>query len=273
MYGGVIVPFSMNFTFAVLVLNYNGSHYRVCTGTVFTDFLVLTAAHCVYSSDGYLYPSRITLRVILKDGKGYTDYQVAKVYIHPYYELKKHNDIAIIRTKTTIVSQKVDLYFKKYLPKNILDTKCTIAGYGVYFTGVINYTYAVSLYKIDRMKPIDFYTCVFILYFFDTRVICLPTLDGRGPCLGDSGSSIICNGYVVGVLSRGYFIGEDCTEQRKGIFIYESIFRHRVWLAAVMNDTNATLYSNQLRNDSCKNSYPVKYFIFIIIILNKFILF
>ncbi|XP_073999929.1 trypsin-3-like [Rhodnius prolixus] len=274
MFGGEFVPYSFNYSFVVMVLTFNGTHYKVCTGSVFHDFLVITAAHCFLEKD-VVYTTHIRIRVH-DSQKHYHDYLVSNLFIHPLYLEKVENDIAIVKTQTEIKSQQLSLYFDKYLPKGyFVNMQCVTLGYGLNKNVAHQDTKNIILTKIDDMRVFSFRRCLYVVHFFTTRILCVPMLNGRGPCVGDSGSAIICGGQAIGILSRGYVLGNGCQADRKGIFIYESLYRHRVWLnrtiALALEPTSFQVVSNVATR--LPKDYLQSEFLIVLFLNNIFLLF
>ena len=248
---------------ASIVAIYNTDYNSICTGTLISNNVVLTAAHCVPEKASHV-------KIVFSNNVDYmlntneqdvlkkyvlraTDFKVSKTW-DPENETIEHNtgDIALIKFKGTIPSEfKVakiledDSFIKN-------GTKITIAGFGVDFVDASkevnpkkykNLDSAVSNGEViceDKIKG-NYINCFEVektgdgilrqaeaplKYFIETEFHLNETVSGT--CNGDSGGPafIKVKGefFLLGVTSRG-------TELCDEVGVYTNAVYYKTWIA------------------------------------------
>jgi V8-like Glu-specific endopeptidase len=198
------------------LVNYGNPEAAFCTGTAITNRVVLTAAHCVQSSNGVMRTPEDLAFVVGEtpeiDG---IIYDIAQVAIHPNYdyrsEVRQIEDVAVLLLASDLSDQAPSLLpieFNRHPlvgldAASILERRVEIAGYGKTDTNS-------SL----NMKKGRFFTSVELNSITELTVV----IDGQGvtgACDGDSGGPVLALNMrqapvVLGVLRGG---SENCVGQ------------------------------------------------------------
>ncbi|XP_076766920.1 uncharacterized protein LOC143433467 [Xylocopa sonorina] len=174
---------------------------HVCGGAIIDQHHILTAAHCVVAMQGYLN------LVIVVSGttnlqKGGTPHKVVGMWSHPDYngKTKVNNDIGVIKLASPISYNN----FQKAVPlasaRPPVHSKATVSAWGKVSTNgqVSNSLQYLNLNIIDLNQCRKYHELE-----INNSAICTFNGVGTGLCNGDSGSPLVYNGRVVGVVSRG----------------------------------------------------------------------
>ncbi|XP_056303719.1 granzyme-like protein 1 [Danio aesculapii] len=178
-------------------LQYYGEH--ICGGSLITEELVLTAAHCWEEGD--------VLTVVvgahgLSKNEIYDSFEVESYIPHPDYNLNPDlNDIMLLKLKNKVrLSNIVGLIS---LPKDgedvEADTLCSVAGWGgLWSNGPVPdrlmeaETIIVNDAECERRWG---------SYYVASEMICV--YGHGGSCNGDSGGPLVCNNTAVGITAFG----------------------------------------------------------------------
>lgn len=221
----------------VALLSQTAMGTGICTGTIFTDTLIMTAAHCVTDEFGdELRPQQI--KVIfennLLDGINSADVRessgvVAHSLWRGQYSLgKDQNDIAILKFKggLPLGYHKAKILMNQSALKNGQVT--TLAGYGV--TTMNNGGLGSGV-----LRKVN--TQIYKSNFSKTEVL-LDQRAGKGACHGDSGGPAIvqigANRVVWGVTNRGY--PENAPDDCKQFSVYTKIAAHKKFITQAVKD-------------------------------------
>ncbi|XP_012162830.1 trypsin [Ceratitis capitata] len=217
-----------------------------CVGSIISDDLILTAAHCVVDRRKIVTRSHRLLVVagtpnrLLKIINTF-EVNVEDVLPHHRFVPSGAHDIALLRTYASFPDDN-DLI--KIIPMArkiaVAGTRCQIIGWGhLFFRGPYS-AFAivanVTIFSYDYCK--SFYPDV-----FDETMICAgnPNAMDTDACRGDSGGPLICDGVVTGVVAWSSY----CAEEWKPI-VFMSVFHHRDWIkrasgAEDIRDINAVM--------------------------------
>uniref|UniRef100_A0A5S6QA49 Peptidase S1 domain-containing protein n=1 Tax=Trichuris muris TaxID=70415 RepID=A0A5S6QA49_TRIMR len=193
--------------------------------------IVVTAAHCVSRSNGFLPPDDIKavfgVHDLNEDEPTVTFRSVRNYVSHMYSYEKDDNDIAILRL-TELVT-----YTKEISPL-CLPTKhtvtseikhCFAAGWGRTETDEMS-----TVLKQTRMHIAPMSQCPYAERV--DRAICARThYKGSIPCRGDSGSPLFCEirgrYFALGILSLG---PRNCTDQENDVGLYARLDIYNEWI-------------------------------------------
>jgi V8-like Glu-specific endopeptidase len=186
----------------IATLNWNGNQY--CGGSVISPHWVLTAAHCLSTSDGTVYTvySGDTVGVGSYNKNTTTIHSIKKFYIHPNYNPVTYDyDIGLVE-----LNDAVDVPIVAYDTSHPLTagTQTMSAGWGTMDADVDDYPVNLQ----EAVVPIiDTSLCNSQSSYngdITSNMICAGYMSGlRDTCQGDSGGPLIVNNTVVGIVSWG----------------------------------------------------------------------
>ncbi|XP_016996375.2 trypsin delta-like [Drosophila takahashii] len=169
-----------------------------CGAVIFSDDIVLTAAHCVLSNNLKKYSVRVGSSIANQGGQVV---QIASIKRHDKY-LKifgsSFNDIAVIRLKTKL--QLGD----SVRPIPLADsapaggTPALVSGWGAIKHKGVN---SKTLLK-TTVNIVDRNVCGKSYKFMTQDMICAAA-PGKDSCQGDSGGPLVVDGKLVGIVSNG----------------------------------------------------------------------
>ncbi|XP_051860137.1 putative trypsin-6 [Drosophila albomicans] len=202
-----------------------------CSGCLLNDMFIIASARCV------THPSKIQLRpreiVIVAGTSIRLNHTVNTIQlvvtfsaVHVNFTMYNNNDIALLRTETVEQGN----LFVNVLPSLVLPppygTHCTVMGWGRLFKDG-------PLASTLTMLDVELYTpeqCRQLIPQFGADMLCAgnlgePNVVPVGPCPGDTGGPLFCNGSLTGIVS--YTLG--CA-QRDFPSIYTNVHHHLDWI-------------------------------------------
>lgn len=203
----------------------------ICTGSLLSDNVVLTAGHCVPSEKEY---KTVALYVIFTrdlNKMERTDIRlVTDAVVHPLYSDDNTgadtHDVAVLR----FAGAKAEGYdIAKFLDDETVLTEgatVTLAGYG------LNETDGVTTKSDNTLRKVN----VEVAGAYGQNEIILDQRNGRGACHGDSGGPAFVNvggvEYVWGITSRGS--GKDGVDDCSLAAIYTKVKSERIFIDAAL---------------------------------------
>ncbi|CAO1302725.1 unnamed protein product [Diamesa serratosioi] len=202
--------------------------YRCGASLISNDF-ALTAGHCLLK-----YPLKITLRAgSTYKVQGGILIAVKQSYFHPYYvPATFQNDFALLNFDKPIMFSN-SIQPVKLPPLNHITydgTLCTVAGWGKMENKKLSadlkstYVYIVNQYSCQ----LDYYTDLVRLVITNEMICSGSYYGGSDACQGDSGSGLVCNGILTGIVSSGYGCG-----MKSYPGIYARVSAARKWISSI----------------------------------------
>ncbi|XP_061398821.1 serine protease SP24D-like [Musca vetustissima] len=205
-------------------LRRNGSH--TCGGSIISKNFILTAAHCVGTTDAqgeyYTYPASVfTVRAGSNDRfQGGVLVRVAEVITHEDYG-NFLNDVALLRLEEPLI-------YSKNIQPIALATAEVPPGAPVIISGFGRIKHGGDIpqkLQWNTLTAITRSECKRLINWDSDALICLAHEANNGACNGDSGGPAVYNGEVVGI--AGFVYGGCGNIYPDG---YAKVYYHRDWI-------------------------------------------
>ncbi|KAJ8670351.1 hypothetical protein QAD02_001610 [Eretmocerus hayati] len=198
---------------------------NICTGTIISEFVILTAASCFIR----MRPHYVRIHSPYSSMEGR---MLEVIRIDPHYEFSNktlENDIALVEVKeSTISDAKFD--FMPLVEKNGVVTvgkKATVLGWGLLQH---DGSQPSELKKFD-LNTVSLNQCRRMYEGPENSQICVYS-PGKGTCDGDQGSPLIIDGLQVGVASTIQCVDNRREPDSQGFFpgIFTNVALYREWI-------------------------------------------
>ncbi|XP_054567120.1 kallikrein-7-like [Eptesicus fuscus] len=199
-----------------------------CSGVLINKWWVLTVAHC-HQSDYIVQMGSDRLA-----GGCACKIRATKSFVHPQYNnVTDDHDIMLVKLcREARLSYKIKTI---NLPSSCKDpgTSCTVSGWGTPTSPDAtnpSELMCLNVYIISNKQCKVFFPTMLKKY-----MICASANDGlSSSCSGDSGSPLICEGSLQGLVSSGFY---PCTPPLEPV-IYTRICMYRKWISDTMKNNS-----------------------------------
>lgn len=206
--------------------------YAMCTGTLISSNLVLTAAHCLHGVD--ISQIRVGFSIEAKNVLDKeTMYEVADVVVHPKYGVNRLNDVALISLSKSAPApyQPVSIVSEQF--QLAVGLPMLLAGYGVIDDLTGKDTDALRKVTVPLAKVLD-----------EEAILVTDQTKSTGACNGDSGGPayLELGGilYVYGITRGPHENAPDC--HHFGEYTYASKFETFILESATKLKTQAPVF-------------------------------
>ncbi|SPP76534.1 blast:Transmembrane protease serine 13 [Drosophila guanche] len=220
---------------------FGDNHY--CGGVILSRTFIMTAAHCTMDRKIQHRP-RVLLVVAgtpnrLKFYRGRTvNVPVKDIYVPKNFTMFNTNNIALLRLAMELPDNPYIAIASLPTHEPVYNINYTLLGWGrVYKGGPL----ASSILHVE-IKLLDYQTCDDMLHTFKPEMMCAGNLENdldENPCAGDTGSPLLLNGTVYGIVS--YRIG---CGSRSLPSVYTNVFAHLKWIDDTMKSVSTRLSSS-----------------------------
>uniref|UniRef100_A0A182XVZ1 Uncharacterized protein n=1 Tax=Anopheles stephensi TaxID=30069 RepID=A0A182XVZ1_ANOST len=187
-----------------------------CGASIITASHALTAAHCV--NDFVYSPWRVTLY----GGSSYVNrpvvrISVGRIAVHPYYNTNNFNyDAAVLTVPSNAFAGNSNMAGIALQNTEVPDgTRCFVVGWGRYD---INRQETSNSLRYTNLYIVSNYECSATFGTISPDQVCSKNYFNMETCSGDSGSALVCNGRLTGIVSFGVGDNRQCTSEAPTVF-------------------------------------------------------
>ncbi|XP_033251794.1 trypsin-like isoform X2 [Drosophila miranda] len=220
---------------------FGDNHY--CGGVIVSRTFILTAAHCTMDRK-IMHRARVLLVVAgtpnrLKFWRGRTvNAPVKDVYVPENFTMFNTNNIALLKLAIELPDNPYIAIATLPIHEPEYNINYTLLGWGrVYKGGPL----ASSILHVDVLL-LDHQTCDDMLHTFKDEMMCAGNLENdqdENPCAGDTGSPLLLNGTVYGVVSYRIGCGSKSLPS-----VYTNVFAHKEWIDDIMKTDDTVRFNS-----------------------------
>jgi len=195
----------------------------MCTGTMLTEYYVLTAAHCLGEHNFrslYVVSEETNVSPYTNTNRNF----VVKARKHPTHS-ESVGDIAVIKVKRAMKGNPIPLCTTSLKGGDMV----TVSGWGNSDT----YIEDKPLQKIET-RTLSYEDCVRQVGYIPDNVVCASSYNASKVCFEDSGSPLVHNGEVCGVRSST----SGCDNRGKPD-LFVSVSYYRDWIQNQMRQMDS----------------------------------
>lgn len=206
----------------------NNQHF--CGGAILNQNWILTSGHCVSGRQAGDFVA-VAGSTSLRDGNGH---EVSHVFVHPEFSADGLlNDIAVVQTETSFIFNMV------VQPANIggvyveADMEAMLTGWGqTSYPGTLSDDLqGINMVTISNEKCSSNHNSSEGSPDILETNLCAVSVNGTGACMGDSGSALVANRQIIGLVSWGV----PCAQNLPDVFTRVSMYRDWVIETVVSN--------------------------------------
>lgn len=177
-------------------LQRHGSH--ICGAATYSEWIVITAAHCVVGSD----PSSLSVRV----GSSSCHYggklvRVSAILAHEDYhhDYEKSNDVAVVRLESPLLWDRTVRPIPLASSSPAPGSSASVSGWGA-----VGWKWPMSSNLLSvTLDIVDQESCWIAYRGGITKAMLCAAAPGKDACTGDSGGPLVFGGQLVGIVSFG----------------------------------------------------------------------
>ncbi|CAG9860204.1 unnamed protein product [Phyllotreta striolata] len=204
---------------------------HICGATIFHNFYIVTAAHCVYRSSALSFSVRAGTSDLYVGG---IIVPVCSIIAHPNYNSETMiNDIALVKLCNSLpFSPKIlPITLAGALDTVVAGTNAVVSGWGLTKedgSSPSRYLMKVTVPIITNSRCASLYSQEIV----NSDMVCAGYVGsgGKDACQGDSGGPLMANGKLIGVVSWGYGCGQPFYPG-----VYTNVSQFRSWIKNITN--------------------------------------